>query len=294
MSVAEPDNRDPSWTTAMVLALRHQGASEEQIAEELRFDSAEDMRNQLENWKLPGWLIGEASGHDRKATQDRDPKKSRGKRKDRNRTTGGPVQEVPPFKDAAPLLEGALNQLRYYLEHLVHLQSGARRTPEYLQDGRFIEDTREDAPLWALQAGGRTRIAGVRPVPGDGRTELIAAYLVAGFDPEPLIEKLRRDPEKLDREKLGRVLYGDEKNRKPGLLERAEQAARLIRGADGIGRWPAEFSVAEMEARHRILDMRAADLSDQEIIERLSREGTPISMADLKWLVGLGLPDPPQ
>ena len=123
---------------------------------------------------------------------------------------------------------------------------------------------------------------------------------MAGCDPEPLIEKLHYDPKDLDREKLGKVLYGDESNNKPGLLKRARQAARLIRGADTQTdskkdkKWPAEFSVEEMVTRHRILDMRAADRSDQEILDALASEGIPIRRAELRWPAGLGLPDPPR
>jgi hypothetical protein len=140
--------------------------------------------------------------------------------------------------------------------------------------------------------GGRTRIAGVTQAPGNGLTGLIAAYLVAGGDPEPLIEKLHYDPDTLDREKLERVLYGDKKNGKPGLHTRVVHAARLIRGADvEAGASTGEFDVDEMTTRHRILDMRAAGLSDQEIIAVLSSEGTLISMSRLDWLAGLDMPD---
>ena len=83
-------------------AFYYRGDSEKQIAEQLRFDSVEDMRKQFAEWDLPPWLIEGAPRREREALQERDPKKSRGKRKDRNRTTGGPLQELPPFKDAAP------------------------------------------------------------------------------------------------------------------------------------------------------------------------------------------------
>jgi hypothetical protein len=252
--------------------------------DKLGFGSAEALRIQLKNWGFPEWLLEGTSAP-----------KGQPARKRKAKTTGGPVQELPPSKEAAPLFEEALDKLRYALRVLVYLQEGARRTPECLQDGRFIQATREEAPPWGPDLPGRTRIAGVTQAPGNGLTELIATYLVAGGDPEPLIEKLHYNPEELDREKLHKVLYGDKKNNKPGLLTRVVQAARLIRGADVEGgASTGEFGVDEMIARHRILDMRAAGLSDPEIIERLSQEGTPISMADLKRLAALDLPDPPR
>ncbi len=238
-------------------------------------------------------MLEEMSGLEGEPVHDPEPKKRRGKRK--AKSTGGPVHELPPSKEAAPLFEEALDKPRYDLQVLVYLQSRDRRTPEYLQDERFIQDTREEAPRWAPDLGGRTRIAGATQAPANGLTELIAAYLVAGGDPEPLIEKLHYNPDKLDREKLGRVrvLYGDKKNDKPGLLTRVVHAARLIRGADVKSGAPTgEFNVDEMTTRHRILDMRAAGISDQEIIDAFSSEGNPISMSRLNWLAGLDMPDP--
>jgi hypothetical protein len=277
----------------MLCVQRQRGTSEEQIAEQLGFGSVEDMRIQLENWDLPEWLTRGNFGGERGTTQDRNLGKKRGKRK--AKTTGGPVQELPPSKGAAPLFEEALGELRHALKVLVYLQSGGRHTPEYLQDGRFIQNTREEAPLWAPDVGGGTRIAGATQAPGNGLTELIAAYLVAGGDPEPLIEKLHHDPDELDREKLGRVLYGDKKNGKPGLFTRCVHAARLIRGADvEAGASTGEFDVEEMATRHRTLDMRAAGLTDRQIIEAFTSEGSPISMPYLKRLAGFEMPEPPK
>lgn len=267
---------------------------DEHTLQKLGFGSAEAMRIQLKNWGLPKSLLEKAAGAGfSSAPAGRAPKKSTGKSKDRR--ARGPVQELPPSKGALPLLQQALDRLRSDLKLLFYLQSGDRRTPEYLQDGRFIQDTRQDAPRWAPDVGGSTRVAGATQAPGNGLAELIAVYLIAGGDPEPLIEKLHYEPDKLDREKLGRVLHGDENN-KPGLLRRAVQAARLIRGADSEkgGRWPAVFDVDEMATRHRILDMRAAGRSDQEIFDTLSSEGISISKADLRWLAGLDLPALPR
>jgi len=196
-------------------------------------------------------------------------------------------------------LKDALDKLHHDLDYLVYLQgdhddsSNSRYTREYLQDGRFLQNTREEAPSWAVDVGGRTRITPAGQWPGNGLTELIVVYLLVFGDPEPLIEKLHPDPDKLDREKLRRVLHGDTKNSKPGLFTRVEHAARLIRGADVEGGANTRmFDVQEQIVRLRILQMREAGHSDEEIIKMLLQEGTSISMAYLKWLAGLALPDP--
>lgn len=293
-SLSREEQGRASLIIASLLAARATDSahSEDRFAAYRGFDSAEHLYEQMRIWGFPEWLIyGKESVPEKKPAQDREHQERRGKRK--AKTVRGPAQELPPSKEAAPLFKEALDKLRGDLEFLTYLQTGDRHTPEYVQDGRFIQDTREEAPRWAPDVGGRTRIAGATQAPGNGLPALIAEYLVAGYDPEPLIEKLHPDPDKLDREKLDRILYGDKKNSKPGLFTRVIHAARLIRGADVEARASAgEFDVDEMTTRHRILQMREAGRSDKEIIETLSSEGSPISLGRLKHLAGLKLPGP--
>lgn len=283
-SLSGPQRQDALLKIGLLCELRRRNEPEEEIAVRLGFGSVEAMRVQAANWGLPKWLVGEEP--EKEPVRDSDPKKRRGRRK--AKAVRGPAQELPPSRKAAALFAKTLDGLRRDLELLTYLQTGDRHTSEYVQDGRFIQDTREEAPRWAPDAGGRTRVAGATLAPGNGLTELIAVYLVAGGDPEPLIERLHPEPNKLDREKLRRALYDDKKNSKPGLFTRVLHAARLIRGADNApGTLNAgEFHVDEMTTRLRILQMRESGRTDQEIIETLS-----ISMGQLKYLAGLKLPD---
>ena len=61
MSLSEPEDRNPYLKVALFSYHRAEGTADEEIAEKLRFDSVEEMREQLQEWDLPGWLVGKAS-----------------------------------------------------------------------------------------------------------------------------------------------------------------------------------------------------------------------------------------
>jgi hypothetical protein len=128
---------------------------------------------------------------------------------------------LPPAKGAASLFREALNKLLddvTFLEREYENESSRRFSNEYLQDRRFFQYTREEV-AWAVPSLGRTRSTAAGRSPGNGLTQLIAVYLLAFGDPEPLIEKLHHDPENLDREQLRKHIKGHRspKGRKPGL-----------------------------------------------------------------------------
>jgi hypothetical protein len=256
----------------------------------LGFHSVDGMRVQLSNWGLPGWLLeDEATGEG--------PKKQR-----RAKRAEGETEKLPLAKAAVPLFKEALDKLRSYVEFLERdhdSRSSSRHTTEYLQDGRFIQYTREVAH-WAVpeaeESLGRTWITPAGQSPGNGVTELSAVYVLVGGDPEPLIQKLHPRPGDLDREPLRKHIEGHKTKRghRPGLLSKAVHVARLIRGADlPPGPTTGEFGVDEQVIRLRILQMREAGHSDQDIRELLSQEGISIPQAEMGRLTRLNLPDPP-
>jgi hypothetical protein len=71
MSLPESENRNPYVTTALVSIRRGEGRSHEEIAKELRFDSVEQMRALLDDWKLPDWLIGTETKPDKKRSREK-------------------------------------------------------------------------------------------------------------------------------------------------------------------------------------------------------------------------------
>lgn len=208
----------------------------------------------------------------------------------------GEAQKLPAAVDAAPLFSEALDNLAKdieFMERDYESKSGRGATKEYLQDGRFFQYTREEA-FWARGLG-RTRITPAGQSPGNGLTRLIAAYLLVHSDPEPLIEKLHPDPDSLDREKLREHIegYKTAKAHKPGLLTKAEQVARLIRGADlRPGANTGELDVGLQIVCWHIRRGKQEGRSNEEIAEFLTEESFPISEAQVESLCRLDLPDP--
>lgn len=275
-------------------AFRAQGLPEEEVAAKAGLESIEHMRWQFEQWCLPEWFVHDSTPAvpQRTSSTRQDPDKKR-----RAGSVVGKAQELPPAKGAASLFREALNK---FLDNVTFLQreyeneSSRRFSKEYLQDRRFLKYTREEV-AWAVPSIGRTRFTAAGRSPGNGLTQLIAVYLLAFGDPEPLIEKLHYDPDSLDREQLRKHIegHGSPKGRKPGLLGSAEDVAILIRGGKlqrGVG--PGELDVAEQIAGQWIRQGWQKGVSDQEIIEMLSEEGISISKAEIGRLGRLNLPNP--
>jgi hypothetical protein len=87
MSLPESENRNPYLTVGVVSAMRYQGSSDEAIAKELRFKSVDEMRAQLESWKLPDWLVGAEINSDKNRVHEKSARRLR---------SFGPANELPP------------------------------------------------------------------------------------------------------------------------------------------------------------------------------------------------------
>ncbi len=86
--------------------MRHEGYTEEKIAEKLEFGSVEAMRIQLRSWGLPGWMVG-------------DPERDVAVPKARKARAGaGKPVELPPAANATPLFESVLRRLLEEVDRL--------------------------------------------------------------------------------------------------------------------------------------------------------------------------------
>lgn len=288
-SLSGPKLRETLEKVAVLGFLRSRtNDTEEVIAAKLEFGSPDAMYLELERLGLPPWLVRPEGG----GAQSRELWKRR-----KARSVRGEAQELPPAKAAAPLFKEALKRLFEYVEFLegnYERSSGRRYSKEYLQDRRFLQYTREEV-LWAVPPLKRTWLTEGGRSPGNGLTELIAAYLLVFGDPEPLIEKLHYDPGILDRENLRRHIEGHRSpaGRKPGLIGSTQDVAILIRGGKlQSGAGPGKLNVAEQIAGQWIRQIRQEGASDEEIIQALSEEGISISRAEIGRLERLNLPDP--
>jgi hypothetical protein len=244
------------------------------VLESLNFDSVEAMRVQLANWGAPDWMT-------------RGEPKDESKRKARQGT--GERVELPPAKEAIPLFNEALDELREAIEQL----EGRK---EYFQDERFVVETHVQGPAydggeWVEFKGAFA--GGGQQSPPEPLTTLIAVYVLAGLPLEPLLSTLNREPEEVDRDKLDLNIEGKStsKGHTPGLKSKARHVARLVRGGTlRGGAHTGEFSANTHEARWRYYRLEQQGLTSKEIEQKLEKEG--FGPQDVAQLRNLRLPPP--
>jgi hypothetical protein len=231
MSLAESEDRNPYLTVGLLCRLRYEGRkSDEEIAEQLRFDSAEDMRIQLNDWDVPAWLVGKAPGSESDKTERR------------GMTATEEPTELPPAYDALPLFRRALERLNWAIGDLENRK-------EYLQNGRFVahESTGPAySPETGIEEGTLTIPLGGLQTPLEPLPALIGAYFLADEPLEPLLEKLNLWPQSVDKEQIQALIEGGKttKGHKRGLKSVAGMIARGIRGG-AIRSGPTTGEVAE-------------------------------------------------
>ena len=217
----------------LLCKLRHEGGlSDDEIAAKLEFGSAEAMRIQLKNWDLPAWITG-----DTPKSNDPDEQQRRGLT-----ASEGPA-ELPPAHGAVLLFHQALQKLDRAIGDLANRK-------EYLQNGRFVaqEDTaRGDWPEMGIEDGRLTVPLGGQQTPLEPLPALIALYVLADEPLEPLLEKLNKRPEAVDKEQLQALIEGKKtsKGHVRGLKTIAGLIARGVRG----GKIRASQTTGEFSSR---------------------------------------------
>ncbi len=196
----------------MVCAFRAKGLSEDEVAEKAQFNTVEDMYFRLKCWGLSGLVPRE---------EDVD------KTERRARTTSEPV-ELPSAYDALPLFHRALQKLDWAIGDLENRK-------EYLQNGRFVghESTGPAySPETGIEEGTLTIPMGGQQTPLEPLPVLIGAYVLADEPLEPLLEKLNRWPQSVDKEQIQALIGGKKaaKGHTRGLKSIVGMIARGIRG----------------------------------------------------------------
>jgi hypothetical protein len=308
MGLAQSGERDPYWTVGTLCVLRYQGKySDEEIAKKLYFESVEDMYLQLAKWDLPAWLAGGDAAAPSRGTA---PKKSKDERRARS---SGLAKELPAASNAAPLFREKLEMLLRATEELKHRK-------EKLQSGRFIQSSVHTDPnlfsrkdlsdeQWQhfnelydldpearsfMHFGGATfSLGGGSPAPQAPLPALIAAYLLAGGEVEPLVAALHPNPASAEWPKIEKRIEGRKgTDNLDGLKALAEQLARAIRGGTlGPGSPGAELSPDEINLASRITERHEAQVPDEKIYEELPhlRRAEELSWDEYHRLADLGL-----
>ncbi len=150
---------------------------------------------------------------------------------------------------------------------------------EYLQDGRFIahEDTGPvNLPEMGIENGTMSVPLGGRQMPLEPLPALVGAYFLAGEPLEPLLEKLNRRPEAVDKGQIQRLIEGEKvpNGHKRGLRSIAELIARGMRGGKiRGGQTTGEFSTRIQNGVWYSRQLADRGLATETISERLSEAG---------------------
>jgi hypothetical protein len=159
---------------------------------------------------------------------------------------------------------------------------------------RACEEHREDPDQGAfwIDAETGTYPHGARRYPADVLVKLIGAYVLAGEPLEPLLEELHPNPREADREQLERLIHGHGAGSKrvPGMIDKARQIARAVRGGrvgpGNIG----EVSQEDMFAAWQVSWLKSQGRSYEEIHELLKSDG--YTKSDIHWLGSLDVKMP--
>jgi hypothetical protein len=252
-----------------VISYRLKELPEEEIANELGFDSPTELYRQISQDDYP---ICPVCGTTDVPRSHCSPEREY-KRQARRGTSE--AEELPPAEAAAPLFHQALKKLGWAV---VDLQN----RHEYWHDGRFVAQEVYNDPVlrdgeWIDKATTNIPLGG-KQHPADPLTTLIAVYVLAGLPLEPLVEKLHRAPETVDLEYLEAQITGKKtkKGHKPGLRSKAEHVARLVRGAPAPlkpGRDTGEHTGREQNAIWYMRDLQARGFSRPAIVQEMTKRG---------------------
>jgi len=228
-SLSGPQYQDALLKLGQLCALRHHNVPEEEIAKKLDFGSIEAMHKQLVNWDLPDWITGGAPISSEQDEQER-----------RARTASEVPTELPPAYGAIQLFYGALKKLNRAIGDLENRK-------EYLQNGRFValeHVSQRSGPEMDIEETLKIPLGG-QQTPLEPLPALIAAYFLADEPLDPLLEKLNKRPEMVDKEQMRKLIEGEKTSNGHirGLKSVADLIARGVRGGKiRASRTTGEFS----------------------------------------------------
>jgi hypothetical protein len=309
MSVAKSRERDVNYTLAVFFGLRWEGVPAEEIAKKLEFDSVEDMHIQLENWKIPEWLIrANVSSFKQRAREKSTPPHPRNL---------GPRKELPSTGDAAPLFRERIESLLESVELLKHMDEGLRGRQFVRQD---VETASVLFPWELMSEEGRAAIrkqrgpdfdedfwepnslvklpGGVSLWPSETEAIVIGVYALADGNIDALLDLLHPDSAPVSaeaREEIRQCIEGSrgDGDKRDGLKVLARQLATWIRGSEVRPGRPPGLSKADHAYACRITHYRKQGLTDEEIARKESHrkkyDGTSYSTKDVTKLGDLGL-----
>ncbi len=305
-SLPKHNREDAYWQISTVCYLRGQAWEDEDIVNEARFDSVEDMYFRLKRWGLTGLLPPER--------QEELPKPTAFGAEPKQRPRGsGPSEEVPDASGAVDLFDEMLDGLRgtvRLVEDLSLGYQGKRFAGMYTFEGdwtfprssysvqRWQELCRQhgqnpNVDSFSISGVTSNHPTEAGPYPPHELVMLIAAYALAGQPIPPLLKVLYPEHSEADIEEINKLLYetkfaGGSQN---GLLRTAQQFAAAVYGRK-VGRGapseqPPEQSAGEHLLACHITKRREAGLTDEEIRQEILDSGRELSNEDFARLAKL-------
>jgi len=270
MYLAPDEHARADLIIAILLVLRHRSDfTEEEIANRLEFDSAEQLYAQLLQWSLPHWLVyGPRTRDGLVATTSRAQAQS----EHRLARQSGEALELPPAERAAGLFSDLAEKVA---EETRTLEGWVER----LRAGRFEAFIRKED--FGLIGTGE----GAAALPAEPLVRLIGMYGLTDQPMAPLLEALHPDPGQVDEAEL--------ETRRAKLKIAAGQLARIVRSAAvQKGRLPADLSDNELWIACNITYDRRRGIDDEEIYNELRLRRLLDSRDDFERLGSLGIEFP--
>jgi hypothetical protein len=298
-------------TLGRLCVLRDHGYPEETIAEKLGFPNADVLHQQLRDWDLPDWIVGQDPAAN--ATEKKDRTKSRS----RSRTLG-PSKGLPPAGNATPLFRERLEALLESTELLEHMDEDLRgkyfvrtnveKAPVFYPRERYskVEWAKlceqydldpDDKGFWDTDVLIKLP-GGVALSPSEIEATLISVYALADGRMDLLLDALHHDKPPLGTETWEQIsvcIEGSKADGDPrdGLKVLAQHLATWVRGSQIRPGKPSGLSKADHGFACRITHYREHGLTDEEIARRESHrkkeDGTNYSVNDITELGDLGL-----
>lgn len=305
-SVTVPSKDDLYRQLALISLFRAQGLGEDEVAEQAKYRGAGHMRQELEKWGLPTWFVEGDSPPEPKSHPSNDMQDDTNDSKTR---TSGPVEELPPTRNAIPLFQKVLDGLARENEKLKYRRESrqGKHYPYRIFSSRPVSDDERDFIVERLGLGEVDRgfmyfdgaevtyrtssRAPLSPLP-----ELIGTYLLAGGDVEKLVKALHPPHREPNWPEITRWIEGVETpgRKLDGIKSIALRLAILVRGGTNApGKPPPVESGHYLKLSHRITTGLEEGVPAKELYEELlvkyglSEEEFPWS--EFRRLADLGL-----
>jgi hypothetical protein len=295
---------------ALISIARGKSYEEDEVAEKVGYWGVGHMRQELELWGLPTWFV---EGDSPPKPEPQEPKpQEEPESSNRQTRKSGPIEELPPARDAMHLFREALYVLMLGNEDLRYRKESrqGKHYPYRIVSRRTVPDDEWDVITERLGLDGVARRSmyfagaelkyGTSPrAPLSPLPELIGAYLLAGGDVGKLVEALHPEDSEPNWPEITRYIEGRKggARQQDGIKSMALRLAILICGGKlEKGKPPPEVSGHHLNLSHRIAVGLEAGVPRKQLYEELLTK-LNLSEEEFPWsefcrLANLGLKFP--